>query len=146
MKYDISESLTRIREERHFTPQEMAIVLGYSTTYVYYLLSGNRHVGMKSVERIAINLRVPIESILGFTPEKKTSHHSAEAFAPIPKGQQAGKSAILRMLERHGDGVPYLANNEQAWHEHNAASVRGARRMGCHCITEAITAGGGGQG
>lgn len=143
MKYDISAPLTRIREERRLTPKELATVLGFKSQYVWKLLRGVVSVGVKGAEGIAAKLNIPIEELIGFIPEHKTGHHGAENSGPIPLKDQAGEAWILRMLARNGGGRAYYENAERAWHDPDAAPVKGARRRGCHYITEATTAGGG---
>jgi transcriptional regulator with XRE-family HTH domain len=148
MKYDISVSLSRIREERNLTRNELAIMLGFSSTHTCKLLTGISHIGVKAAENIALTLRIPIETLLGFTPEEKPKEKAEEYSGDTGleiKYDPKRIAETLRMLKENGNGLPYFENTERAYHDPDAAPVKGVRRRGCNYITEA-TAAGGGQG
>lgn len=63
----LGRRINMVRRDRGMTQSQLAELAGFSTSYIYKIESGNEHVTVRTLVRIAKALEIPVEDLLQVT-------------------------------------------------------------------------------
>lgn len=93
------ENIRRIRQERHLTQEELALMSGLSQGYINQLESGKRKFTQKTLTAIAESLDLPLSVFFKEEGEEKKIQERVELYVKRPPAREVFK--VLRSLPPH---------------------------------------------